>query len=402
MSAWLPAQAALLCTLLCTVAISHAAERRPVAVIDLSDDPAGEKLAGDIGEALNNHAELKPIDEPTMWKVLIGTVVDEDKERIQDARKNKVAAEANLERRDFTAAAATAEAGQNLLRYSTPTPQVLSLYSELSFLLGYARLGERKPAEATVAFRLASDLDPAFMPDALRVLPEVVQAFEAAKQQKPPAGTIAVKGSGSRVYIDGKEYSRETDWYPATAGMHVVWLVGPDRDARATVVTVVASRKENASIDDAPTSKASRVRRARIALKSAPDPSARATAMTQLAALLAVRDAVILTGSNGKLIVQTWRDRAPGFSALAEYKAKGRPVDLLTSLAPPPKKDPPPRKKDPVLPPLVVEKSWLGRHKLLIGGSTLAAIAVTAVIYGFTSWDRFLQNDSGIAFEMRR
>ncbi|MEO8706797.1 MAG: hypothetical protein ABI867_42615 [Kofleriaceae bacterium] len=399
MSALLPARTAVLCYLVLGVSFAHAAERRPVAVIDLSDEAAGETLAGDLGEALNKHAELRPVDDPSMWKVLIGKIVDEDRDRIKEARESKIAAEASLERRDFATAASTADSGQTKLRFVMPTPPVLALYAELSFLTGFARLGLRKPAEATAAFRLAHDLDPTFMPDSLRVLPEVIEAFELAKQQKPVFGTIAVEGSGSRVFIDGKELTRETNWYPATAGMHVVWLAGPDRDARATVVTVSPQRKENATIDEAPTGKATRVARARIALKSAPDPTARAAAIRQLATLLEVRDAVMLTSSNGKLIVQTWRDQAPGFSALSEYKSKSRPTDLLVTLAPPPVKPKPPKaKKEIPIPLLIEERGWLARHKLWVGGGTLAAVVITAVIYGFSTWDRTFQNDPNPTF----
>jgi hypothetical protein len=409
MSARLPARTAVLCYLplsfLLGVTIARA-ERRPVAVIDLSDEPPGEKLAGEIGGALNDHVELKPIDDPNMWKVLIGRITDEDKDRIDGARKNKVLAEASLEQRNFSEAASVAEDGQNKLRMSVPTPQVLSLYAELAFLVGYARLGERNPTKATLAFRLAHDLDPGFKPDTLRVLPEVVQAFEAAQQQKPQLATISIKGSGTRVFIDSKEYARDShpDWYEVIAGTHVVWLVGPDRDARATQVTVDPQRKENAAIDEARTSEATKVRRARIALKSAPDPTARAAAIRQLATLLDVRDAVLLTMSNGKMIVQTWRDREPGFSALREYRIdKGdKAADLLIPLATPPKPLPRPKPKKEIPITIVTEKSWLSKHKLWVGGGTVAAVALGVVIYGLTTWDRSFQNDTNITGVQRR
>jgi len=80
------------------------------------------------------------------------------------------------------------------------------------------------------------------------------------------------------------------------------------------------------------------VQRARILLRDAANPSARAVAMRQLAALLDVQDAVVITISGGKLIVQAWHRREEGElqpEFLAYRLAEGeKPADLLRPLVP--------------------------------------------------------------------
>ena len=73
-------------------------------------------------------------------------------------------------------------------------------------------------------------------------------------------------------------------------------------------------------------------------MRAAPDSAARAAAMKQLAQLLGARDAILLSGANGQLAFQTWRDQAPGFSIVRQIKSQ-RPIDILEQLAPPPEED---------------------------------------------------------------
>ena len=403
MSAWLAARTAV-GYLVCGLAIAHA-ERRPVAVIDLSDSPSGEQLAKDLGNVLNNHAELKPIDDPTMWGELIGPIADEDLQRLDDVRARRQAADEAIQNRgDFVTAAATAETAQSLLLFATPTPQVLALYAELAFLAGNARLGQRRAADAALAFRLAHQLDPKFAPVAARTFPEVLQAFDAALRAPAATGAIAVSGTG-RVVLDGAEVGTSPGSFEVPAGSHVVWLVGPERDPRGKQVVVGARQAVEAPIDDAPTSKTTKVRRSRLALKLAPDPTARAAVIAQLATVLETHDAVVLTSADGKTVVQTWRDRAHsarellGFSALKEWTSQ-KPLDLLRPLAPPPIKPPPP--PTPPLPPKRVERSWLARNKYWVGGGTVAALVIGVVLYGLNSWDRTLQSDPDPTFRGSR
>ncbi|MBS1121142.1 MAG: hypothetical protein H6Q90_3370 [Deltaproteobacteria bacterium] len=398
MSSRLAARTVVVCTLICQVAIAWAQPaseapptRRPVAVIDLTETDAGEALAKDLGNELNNHLDLKPIDDQSLFAELLGAFKDEDADRLEDARKSRLSAQQRLSQFDFPTAAEHAIAGQDALAYATPTPAIVAVYAELSFVLGQARLGERKPDPAAAAFALTHQLDPGFTPDAARYLPEVVQAFEAARSVSAGIGKIAVTGTG-RVWIDGKAVGDAPAGFDAPAGQHVVWLTGPERDPRAKRVTVIAQRKVQADIDDAPTGLATRIRRARIALKHAPDASARASAMYQIAELLKVSDAVVLTGApGGGVIVQTWRDRAPGFSALREHTRGEQPSDLLAPLAPPPRKAPKPVEPPPPKIP-VVEKRWYQRTSYR-AGMIATGVAIVAGILAIRSIDRTVSLD---------
>lgn len=382
-----PPRAALvaaLCTLIAHVAIASA-ERRPVAVIDLSGVPAGEQLARELGNALNNHERLKPVDDVQLPVLLIGELVDEAAEPLARARTLLDDADQRLQRREFGDAAASAEAGQRALGDATPNRAVIAAYARLTFVLAQARLGQGQPDVAAATFRLVRQLDPEFAPDARRTFPEVIAAFEAANQAAPDPGKLKVTGHG-RVVIDGRDAGAAGGTFDVIAGRHVVWLIGPERDPRAKQVAVVAGKPAELAVDDAPTGKVGLVRRARLALKVAPDPAARAAAMHRLAHLLEVRDAVLLTAVNGKLIVQTWRDRAPGFSALREHKGEA-PEAVLEPLAPRPRRvvrrpDPPPIR----IP--VIEKRWYEKPRTWgIGGAVMTALVVGA-IWAYASWER--------------
>jgi hypothetical protein len=381
--------------------------RRPVAVIELGDFERNRELAGDIGRELNNHADLKPIDDAIAPAVLVEKFEDEDFENLDRAEKAKAAADTQIAAYSFPTAAQMAESGLERLLWVTPTPKVVALYAELAFILGNARLGEKKPKEASEAFRLARAVNPAFKPDAIRYLPEVVQAFETAIRTMPPGkGKISVIGEG-RVVLDGREVgdsrAEATTWFDASAGPHVVWLVGPDREPRAKRVVLPAEKKEEVGFDAATLPRSKLIKRARLALKTAPDPAARAAAMQALAKLLEVNDAVLLTESNGKTIVQTWGEQIPGFSALREHKKDEKAGDLLQPLLPPkiviPPKPPKPPKPFKPLPDL---RAWYEKPRYQIAGGVVGAIAIGIVIYSVATWKRSVFNDENGQFEMRR
>jgi hypothetical protein len=119
------------------------------------------------------------------------------------------------------------------------------------------------------------------------------------------------------------------------------------------------------------------VQRARLALAQSADATARSAAMTNLAKLVGVRDAVLLHVSGDKVVVQTWHtgsDVVPlGFSSLREH-VKEKPVDILTQLAPP-------KKIEKVEPPIQVKplvvKKWYQRRPYQLG---IAAGVVAAVV----------------------
>lgn len=330
-----------------TVAQAPPVTRRPVAVIALADDPQAEALANRIGTTLVNHAVLAPLEPGSMIGALVGEFVNEYRDKIASAEGTRVRAEKALADFVFPVAVSTAQAGHESLHTVVPSTHAVALYSDLALIVAKAKLGESKQAEAARFFGLVHQLTPGRRLDPALHLPEVVAAYEAARTGLAQTGTLVVKGSG-RVWVDGKDQDSKTRFL-VPAGLHVVWLTGPDRETVGRQVFVDADRETVVALDEAPASTRLKVQRARLALSNAPDPTARAAAMRRLAELLAVHDAVLITMPAGKLIVQTWHDKAegdllPGFSAhrLAEGE---EPAELLRPLAPPPRvvRDPGPK-----------------------------------------------------------
>lgn len=396
MPSGLPARVVVLCTLMCGVSIARA-ERRPVAVIDLSGDPASARLAAELNPVLLGHPELQPIDDASIPPELYGPFRDDDQDHVAAATSSQRTAEGELARFSFEVAHRSATNGEEQLQQVLPTPPVLALYAQLAFLRGQALLGiPRRAAEAPAAFALAHRLDPTFVPDPARYLPDVVQAFDAAQQRWTGQGTLAVAGTG-RLWIDGKDRGTAPAEVEVAAGPHVVWLTGPDRETTARAAPAVeAGRAAKVEIPDAPASHALKVRRARAALRYAPDPAARAAAMRTLAELVGVRDAVLLTSANGKVIVQTWnastRDQAPGFSALRELEGE-RPLDLLAPLAPPKPKVDDPGTQPPVQPPVVDTRRWYERRTVQ---ASIAIGVVAAIIGGYYVYKAMTDDTVGL------
>ena len=324
-------QLAALAVLIGGVAPAHA-DRRPVAVIDLSGEPTAERLAHELGQVLNDHPELQPIDNPALAGELMGRFDDDDANRLQRALGSRQVAEQQLAEFRFELAAQTAQNAQDDLLLVMPTSTAIQTYAELAFALGQARLGERRPQDAADAFLLAHRLAPSFSPDPARYLPEVIHVYRAAKTRPTTLVPLTVTGAG-RVWIDGKERGAAPVKVEIPAGTHVVWLTGVDRETRGKKVVLLPSKPQTIAIEDAPASSRLRVRRARARLKLSPDPTARASAMKHLAQLLAVHDAILLGVTNGTPSAQIWRDRAPWFSARREVKGE-LPGELLTPLVP--------------------------------------------------------------------
>ena len=392
----LPARLAVVCALMLGAAIAHA-ERRPVAVIDLAADAKTETLANELYRQLLTHPDLQPLAEPQIASELIGEFRDDDARRLASAQSAKRTAENELARFEFKIAEQFATNGLTDLEQVTPSTNALVLYAQLAFVRGQAQLGiPEKSAEARTAFALAHRLDPSFVPDPARYLPDVVRAFEAAKRAWAGKGKLAIAGSG-RLWIDGKDRGVAPAEVEVDAGPHVVWLTGAERETTARAVIVPAGKKEKLEIPDAPADLRLKVRRARAQLRYAPDAAARSAAMRTLAELVGVRDAVLLTIANGKVIVQTWnagtRDQTPGFSALREFK-NAKPIDLLAPLAPPRKPvdvDPtPPIGKKPT-----VERRWYERRSVQAGAIVGAVALLIAGYYTYAALtdDDFLLNE---------
>lgn len=336
------ARSVIVCILILgiTVALhtSAAAGRRPVAVVSLADDPQAEAFANLLGTTLVHHDTLAPLEPGSMIGALVGEFLDESRDTIARAEATRARAEDALASFVFPVAISTAQVGHEALHTVVPTTHAVALYSELSLILAMAKLGEHQQAEAARFFGLVHRLNPGRRLDPALHPPAVVQAFEAARFGRGGTGKLVVKGPG-RVWIDGKDRGSPTRPFDLAEGLHVVWLTGFERETVGKQVYVDAGKENVLDLGDAPAPLRMKVQRARLALRNAADPPARAVAIQRLVELLAVRDAVVITVLGGKLIVQTWHDQAEGallagFSAhrLAEGE---KPLDLLKPLAPP-------------------------------------------------------------------
>lgn len=391
--------ASLLLVLVGPGAVSTAAaERRIVAVVDLAGDDTSlaATRARELHEVLMNHRGLMPIPDLVLQTELIGTLIDPDGDRMQRAQQAKLRAEQQLASFQFALAASIVDQAQAELLGVAPTPASVQLYAELAFLLGQARLGQRNAAGAASAFATAHRLAPTFAPDPARYVPEIIASFDAARTRAATRTKLAVVGRG-RVWVDGRDVGLAPVEVEVEPREHVVWIAGPDRETRGKVVDVLSDGARIA-MEDAPADDRLLVQRARIRLKRAPDPTARATAMKQLAALLRVGDAILLDVVNGKLVVQTWRDRAPGFSQPREARPTERADQLVKELAPPPAATVTrPRGPEPLPPPpprpFYRKRTW----QIVIASGVLGAIASSVVLY--RNRDRFIGTITDAGFE---
>lgn len=356
--------------------------RRPVAVIDLTNDPSVREVANKLLELLASHTELAP---PAIsdGAALVDRLPVDDENWIAQAQRKRLAAEQNLALRNFHDAAQNAQDGQKILLQVTPRAAV-ALYADLALALGQARLGEKQDAEARAVFALTYRLDPRRTLDDLHYLPEVVQSFETAKKVNPGVGTIAVRAAG-RVWIDGDEVGMAPGEFKASIGLHVVWLTDLLRRTDGQEVTVTTTKPGYVMIMDGPLTRPEKVVRYRIALSQAQDSASRASAMRDLAKFVNVHDAVLLWMENGKIVWQTWRDRAPGFAARKDLGRDGA-TEILKQLAPPPPvEDPEPADVQP----RVVAPRWYQRRPVQVG---LAVTIVAAIIGGYL-WAHYVEPD---------
>lgn len=395
MAPGLPARVVIVCAVLATATIgrSHAQPtteagvgtgRRPVAVIDLSGDEAAEVLANELYNILVNHVDLRPVN-PTFIRSLKGAFADEEAPAVEAARRARSEAEDFLVNFDHRSAELAAERGTQALHSVRPTPDVLGLYAELAFAAGQAALKLRKPNDATLAFGLSYRLDPAKRPDPTRYPPEIIEAYQLAVTKQAIPAKLDVKGTGT-VWIDGIDRGPAPGSFDVSEGMHLVQLSGPERETRGAQVNV--PNVPAIIIPDAPASAELKVERARVELARTKDAAARAGGVKRLAALLSVGDAVLIEkGEGGKLMVQTWRDRAPGFSPLVEHEAGKSAAELLHPLAPPRKPVPPPEIiPDP--PPIVETPVY--RKRWFQGAVATGILAVAATIIVVATQDRMI------------
>src|SRR5262249_42301735 len=144
-----------------------------------------------IRNKLANHEALSRVIDPQLEQLLLNVTLleDEDKDALDQARTQKDKAEDALARFQFPEAAQQAWQGLDRLNEVQPA-SALPLYGDLAFILGQAKLFDRKPAEAALAFALVHRLQPMRRVDPARYLPEVVTAFDKAK---PTPATVDVE-----------------------------------------------------------------------------------------------------------------------------------------------------------------------------------------------------------------
>lgn len=372
MSTGLPARVAVVCAALGAVAAAQPSERRRVAVVELTEDAQATKLRAAIYDTLQVHWALRPLGNLTLEKALEGTFLDEDREHLDTAKQYLQQAEDALTQYDYNAAAKNAEGTRRELRWVTPTV-ALPLYTESTLVLGQADLGLSKPNDAAQAFGLVHRLDPMRQLDPGRYLPEIVD-FYRDHPARTDTAKLQVVGHG-HVWIDGTERGAAPGTFDVAGGEHVIQLTGADRVTRGE--PVVVPKDGSVEIPDQAASTELQVERARLALAKAPDPAARAGRMQELAKLLDSHDAVLIDQREGGFAVQTWRDRAPGFSDFVAYHDQS-PTDLLLPLSPPK----PPDEPKVVIPfnPLPKEPEPMWWERPWVQGS--AAIGATIVVVG--------------------
>lgn len=354
-------------------------ERRQVAVIDLTEDEQVRTLSGALYAAINQSDGLMIPNTRDYDRDLTGHLVDEDGIPLNNAINARAEAQARLDETQAIEAGTVARRGEQDLARIVPTADAQALYAELSILVGLAALDQGHAQEANLALSLAHRLDPSRQLDPARYPPDVVAGWKRAIDSKPELVTLEVKGTG-RVWIDFVERGPAPGVFKdLEVGDHVITVTGFDRktwgephDLAASTVLVVK---------DEPADNHQKVARARLALSRAQasgDDVARAGAMQQLATLLGVGDAVMISKRpDQKIQWETWRDRAPGFSAPKQFTNQ-RPEEMIEGLAGPRRPPALRREVEPFKPPIVVEQVWYEKRWI----QASAAGAVLAVIVG--------------------
>ncbi|MEO6774690.1 MAG: hypothetical protein ABI467_17075 [Kofleriaceae bacterium] len=362
-------------------------ERRQVAVIDLSEDDQVRALSGALYQTINASDTMMVPNKRGFDNYLTGRLFDEDAEGIANAKAARTTAQTELDEADSAGAAAAAKRGQDDLAKVTPSTEVQALYADLSFLAGLAALDQGRAQEANLALALTHRLDPARQLADARYPPNTIAAFKRAIESRPQLVTIDVAvaapshGEG-RVWIDFVDRGPVGSFGGIEVGDHVITIVG------LTLVTDGAPQKVTGPttvvLAPAAATPDREVSRARLALSRAQaqhDDAARAGAMKQLAALLGVGDAVMISKRpDGTLQWETWRDRAPGFSAPKAYTDQ-QPGDILEGLGPlhrptPPFVAPPPFTR----PPIAIEKPWYQERWIQASAAATVAAAIVGGI----------------------
>ncbi|MCX5748367.1 MAG: hypothetical protein NT062_38430 [Proteobacteria bacterium] len=354
------------------------AERRPVAVIDLTlgDDPRATDVAKLLQDDLGTHPALRRLQSVAYESALIEPPPDDDAQRIGSATTNLKNAERYLAEYNASSAKASAETGLSGLPEVAPR-EAAPLFAQLAFVRGQAELALKHPDEAATWFSLVHAITPQRILDPDQYFPEVIKVFADATPSPARSVNLEVRGTGE-VWIDGASYGAAPREAQVAPGRHVVQLTGVDRETRGDFAIAKAGERLRVEIPDAIAPVELQIRRARQALAHANDTVERASSMGRLAALIEVGDAILLSTRDGKLMVQTWRNQAPGFSRVDERGARTA-AELLAALAPPPlpKQPPPP----PILFP-IEQPRWYQHRTVQLGvGLGVVAIVVSSILW---------------------
>src|SRR5438477_6923602 len=112
MATGFPARAVAVFAVFFTANVAYA-ERRPVAVISLSEDADAKELADQLYKTLRDHPDLTVLDNPGFNQALTGKFLDENADLMQQARTERAEADTDLglTTPDFKSAAEAATKG---------------------------------------------------------------------------------------------------------------------------------------------------------------------------------------------------------------------------------------------------------------------------------------------------
>jgi hypothetical protein len=391
-----PARVVVVCAIVAMAMDARADDRRAVAVIALTKDPAAGGLHNALYDALQTHWALRALGDPDKDSALAGPLIDEDANKLADLQRIKTSVDDLQGRIRYDEARREADRGLELVAKVTPS-KAGAVAAELAFQHGLAELSLRKTNDAYKWFALVHRLDPMRRPDAERYDPDIANAYEKAQATKPARYKLEVRGSG-RAWIDGIDAGPAPGTYEVDDGWHLVQLAGPELMTDGKTVRV--AHDDAIAIEAKPANELLRLQRARLALHDAPDDSvARAGPMKQLAELLGVHDAVLIWQKDDALWVQTWRDRAPGFSALREH-VNEPPIELLAPLSPPKPPEPEPPisivKTLPPVGPVEHEPAWYRRRwvQASVAGGVVAAV-IGAILWARHTTHTSINNKTG-------
>ncbi|MBP9086353.1 MAG: hypothetical protein KBG15_09545 [Kofleriaceae bacterium] len=354
--------------------------RRPLAIIDVVGTPQSQALANKVSAALLSNGQLAPISDTTIAAALVGPLEDVEDVPLATATRALVDAEQSLGRFETSVAIAGATSAMTELHRADPTAPRLTVYADLAFVCGRAALTDKNPTQASRWFALTARLAPTFTPDRGRYVSNVIVAYDTARQPVGSLVPLAVTGAGE-IVVDGIIMGPAPMTVSVTPGPHVVHLVSPEHvpvGAQIDVLGTGATLQLTALVAPAQIV----VARLRRVLQTAPDATGRGAAISKMAKLAGVHDALVISrDSTGELALGTWRDEAPGF-AKPEPAAHTTPEKIFASIAPPPVLPEPLGPVGPMRPSPTTarwyQKRWV--QASVVGGVLLSAAGIALAI----------------------